>query len=337
MMANPEHVEIVKKSAKAIRYWQAKNPNGFIDLSWADLSGACLGGAELSGANLSGACLGGAELSGAYLSGAYLSGAELSGADLSDADLSDADLNEAKCSHTAFIDVNLSETRGLDTISHWGPSAVNNGTLAQSKGKIPLDFLRQCGFQPWEVESAKLYDPDLKATEISEILNQVHQLRAVKPINIGGIFVSYSHKDKEFVDKINKRLKDRGVAVWRDVHDLVAGPIKQQILDSIRVQDVVLIVLSKASIESDWVRYEIKKAHEREKKEKRTLLCPIALDKSWEKMDDPLWDQVREKFAVPFYKWRIEAFEESFNRLIEGLYKYYFMKNIPGVSPGDLL
>ena len=127
-MANPEHVEIVKQGADAIREWRERNPYVRLDLrradlsgaklspakltsadlTLADLSGAHLSGADLSWADLSWADLSWADLSGADLSGANLSGADPRGADLSRANLSRADLNEADLTEADLSRANLS-------------------------------------------------------------------------------------------------------------------------------------------------------------------------------------------------------------------------------------
>jgi len=80
-----------------------------------------------------------------------------------------------------------------------------------------------------------------------------------------------------------------GVSVWLDHHDLIAGPLQEQIDRAIRLQDVVLLVLSEASVESDWVEHELEVAREKEKTEKRDVLCPVALDETWKaKMIPPI-------------------------------------------------
>ena len=40
---------------------------------------------------------------------------------------------------------------------------------------------------------------------------------------------------------------------------------------------LVFVVLSEVSVKSDWVEYEIKKAREKEKRENRDVMCPVAL------------------------------------------------------------
>jgi hypothetical protein len=129
-MANPEHVEVVKQGAEAIRKWRVENPDVRlelrevdlvnadlirVDLSEADLSSANLSGADLSGADFCGAHFIGAEVIAANLSGASLYRANLSGANLSGANLLSVNLNEANLSRADLTDANLRASSALDT------------------------------------------------------------------------------------------------------------------------------------------------------------------------------------------------------------------------------
>ena len=100
-MANQEHVEIVKRGAKAIHEWQDANPDTLLDLSRADLSKTYLSNANLSQANLLGADLSNANLSNADLSFSNLSEANLTYANLSKACLLMANLNHADLSYAS--------------------------------------------------------------------------------------------------------------------------------------------------------------------------------------------------------------------------------------------
>ena len=139
------------------------------------------------------------------------------------------------------------------------------------------------------------------------------------------MFISYAHTDSAFVDKVRQRLMKEGASVWLDRHDAVAGPLKRQVTDAIRVNNVVLLVLSKASVDSDWVAYELKKAREKEKKEGRDVLCPVALDATWKaRIDDPAWLYLTDKLILDFPVWENdEAFDPQFQKLLKGLKIYY--------------
>jgi hypothetical protein len=106
-MANPDHVEVVKQGAAAIRKWREDNPNVRLDLGGADLNGANLGGADLNGANLGKANLIGVGLNGANLGKANLIEADLIGADLYKANLIGAYLYVANLGKADLIGADL--------------------------------------------------------------------------------------------------------------------------------------------------------------------------------------------------------------------------------------
>jgi len=113
-MANPEHVEVVKKGKDAIEEWRKHNSER-LDLAGTNLAGITLNHCDLSGAKLHncilhGASFFGADLSLADLSGANLTHTVLNGADLTDANLSEANLSFSMCGLTIFLRANLRST-----------------------------------------------------------------------------------------------------------------------------------------------------------------------------------------------------------------------------------
>src|SRR6516162_8932295 len=123
-MADPAHLEVLRRGVDAWNAWRTESPSVIPDLNGADLHRADLSRADLReawlrGAHLEGADLYRAELCEAHLDGAYLSranlhqadlsGAHLSGADLSEADLSRAHLSRAYLSRANLHQANLSE------------------------------------------------------------------------------------------------------------------------------------------------------------------------------------------------------------------------------------
>ena len=91
---------------------------------------------------------------------------------------------------------------------------------------------------------------------------------------------------------------------WRQLR--ADGRITKQVDRAIRLHDVVVVVLSKWSVNSDWVDYELKSARKKEKDERRDVLCPVALDDSWKaKVDsDPNWGHLANKLVVDFSGWK---------------------------------
>ena len=318
---------------------------GEADLSRAKLPDANLAGADLGGANLSGADLSGAKLPDAHLNRVDLSGADLSRADLSRADLIHANLSRADlcaaildsaaCGTTNFGGVaSLCEAIGLGELDHRAPSSLGTDTLVAARGRLPEVFLEGCGLQRWEIESSKLYDPALNATEISELLTSgIFDARTDGPLFIGGTFLSYSHVDSEFVLELYERFKKEDVRVWLDRHDMIAGSIEQQVTRGIRLNDVVVVVLSASSLSSKSVWDEIETAVEKEEAENRDILCPISLDGAWE--ENPLNKRrlmrtIRDRYVVPFGP--DQDFETQFGKLLNGMKINYEVSNTPAAD-----
>ena len=59
-----------------------------------------------------------------------------------------------------------------------------------------------------------------------------------------------------------------------------AGTIQDQVWRAIQIHHVVVIVLSKDSVKSDWVESEVERAMERERREKKDILFPVRIDDS---------------------------------------------------------
>lgn len=315
------------------------------NLEMADLTGISLRRAGLRKANLT-ANLAYAQFHGADLGEACLIGASLTGAEFQVANLTEADLNSADLSYavfkgtllagsnfskvhlyeTSFLQLDMSEIVGLEDLFHDGPSTIGTNTLVLSKGKIPEIFLRGCGLSDWEIEMAKLYNPDLRNDQRSQMLYKIYDLQASQAIQIAPLFISYSHADKGFIDKVDMSLTKRGVRFWRDIHDLKAGRIEMQIDRAISQDRTVLLVLSKSSTASDWVEHEVRKAREIAKNSGRDTLCPIALDDSWKKSPWParVMEQIMEYNVLDFSEWQDDSqFDVMFRKLIDGLELFY--------------
>ena len=317
------------------------------DLRNADLSKADLSWAQLSDAQLPGACLKGSRLIETNLSGAYLHRADLRGAHLKQVSLRGANVtlanfSKSTCSHVCFNDLDLSEAIRLAEAVHHAPSSVGTDTLTRSRGRVHERFLRGCGLTPWEVFSANLHSPELTPAGLVELQYRIFDAWTKGRSMINGCFVSYSWKDAKFVDKLRDRLMNEGVNVWLDRHDMVAGTIQDQVWRAIQVHHVVVIVLSKDSVESDWVENELDMARQKEKEGKRAVLCPIALDDAWKsKMaakdtpgdpSRPLWRTLQQKLVMDFHGWKTKAFDDAFEKLVRGLKVNYGPGGLPGTT-----
>src|SRR5262249_53721303 len=157
-----------------------------------------------------------------------------------------------------FANVDLSEVRGLDLVEHQGPSTVGTDSLFLSKGKIPEAFLRGCGVPDVLIE----YLPSL--------------LGSMQPIQFYSCFISHSSRDQEFATRLHSRMVQEKLRAWYAPEDMRGGHrLLDQIDEAIRVHDKFLLVLSEASMASEWVRYEVTRAIARANQEKRQVLFPI--------------------------------------------------------------
>ncbi len=243
------------------------------DLSCADVSGANISGANLKRASLSGADLKRASLSGADLSGANLSGTDLSGAVVGSTKLGDVDLS------VVCID-------SLRAVRHLGPSTIGTDTLAKSKGRIPPEFLRGCGLSDWEVEAARLYDPELSPGQVADIQQRVFDLRAGAVIQLYSVFMSHSHANKAFAKALHDALQAKGVRCWLDEKQIKPGDdLQDAIAHGIKHWDKLILCCSEAALErSWWVEDEIDRTLDKERELRKhhgaeeRLIIPIDLD-----------------------------------------------------------
>jgi hypothetical protein len=357
-MANPEHVRVLLSGAeKWSRFLHehhtrsrgnAQQPVA-IDLTDAELSSADLSyrvfhAVDFTGANLQGASfacsrlgrtiLRGANLTRAKLQEAHFAQSDLSGANLTDGSVDwarfhDTDLSSARLTHatmsrtifhgatlvgtdfsdamtawTVWGNVGLHYAHGLESIRHGGPSSVGLDTIMLSAGQIPEVFLRGCGV------------PD-------EIMAYVRSLAlSASPIQLYSCFISHSSKDGEFCQRLHNDLQAAGVRCWFAPEDLKVGDrFRDEIEDAIRLHDKLLLVLSDASVNSEWVQTEVESALERERRQRVQVLFPVRLDETV--METPqAWaaDIRRKRHIGDFSGWKQhDQYKRTFDRLLRDL------------------
>ena len=305
-MADREHLAILKQGVAAWNQWRAEHPDVRPNLVKANLSGADLRGADLTWADLSLANLREADLRGANLQPADLRRADLRGANLVLANLAGvhlfgADVSRARFDFTVLGDNDLSQTKGLDTAVHEGPSTIGIDTIQRSGGKIPEVFLRGAGV------------PDNWIEYMGALVGQ--------PIQFYSCFISYSTKDQEFAHRLHADLQARGVRCWFAPDDLKIGDrFRLRIDESIRVYDKLMAVLSANSIYSEWVEKEVETAFEKEGKQKTTVLFPIRLDDEVMNTNQAWAADIRTRHIGDFTKWKDHgSYKEAFDRLLRDL------------------
>jgi hypothetical protein len=76
----------------------------------------------------------------------------------------------------------------------------------------------------------------------------------------GYVFISYSHQDRGYVEKLAEYLTARDVPVWYDYQVETGTPFSQRIQMAIDECSVFIALLSPASAASDWARNELARA-----------------------------------------------------------------------------
>src|SRR6185503_17161533 len=317
-MANVEHLAKLMFGVSIWNQWRDEHGQISIDLSDCDLSDGDFGRANFHGVNLSGsrlvsanlsaadlrqanlfrANLNGADLTCARVGRARLTSADLSGSNLTETNLSRANMNRANLSTTRLSgtnftgaqlvgaefrnatiegvilsDCNLEPVSGLEETIHIGPSYVSIDTIYRSEGKIPEKFLLGCGL------------PDSFITQIPSLVG------ALLPIQFLSCFISYNTKDDMFARRLHSRMRAEHLRVWFAPEDVQGGKkLHEQIEAAIQVHDRLLLILSENSVQSEWVKTEVRKARRIEAKENRRKLFPIRLCeyrtlRAWECID----------------------------------------------------
>ena len=109
------------------------------------------------------------------------------------------------------------------------------------------------------------------------------------------VFISYSHANKDFVDLLSAHLIKAKAHVWVDRWELHVG---DSLIDRIQkvIQDAsaLIVVLSNASVKSEWCKKELNAGLVRELEEKRVIVLPLLL----EECEIPLF--LKEKMCADF-------------------------------------
>ncbi|GCE17547.1 toll/interleukin-1 receptor domain-containing protein [Dictyobacter kobayashii] len=198
-MANPEHLQQLKKGRQSWNEWREMNAEVLPDLSHTDLSrvdlrdaklyGTYLRDTNLRGANLSGASLFYANLSDADLSGANLSGAALGAARFINANLRGAELAYARFngSYTDLRGANLSgaNLRGAN-LSEANLSGIDLSGANLRGANLSGANLRGANFHRAIIDTTHFGDRDMR--EINGLETIQHQ--GPSPLSINSLFLS---------------------------------------------------------------------------------------------------------------------------------------------------
>jgi hypothetical protein len=322
-MANPKHLEILKRGVETWNEWREEHPEIEPDLNAANLQSTDLKGADLKLANLRGANLEAANLSlrpkgdGTYkraiLSGADLSHANLTFSNLTFAELIYTNLERAHLNYTILraadlgyanlvhADVfNVDFTHVFLHKTNFSYAFLDSATFGNNYlgETIGLDVVEHIG--PSFIGVNTLYRSENKIPERflvgcgvpDEFITYLPSiLGARRAIQFYSCFISYSTRDEEFARRLYSRMRDEKLRVWFAPEEMKGGEkLYEQIERAIQLHDRLLLVLSESSMQSDWVITEIQRARETEIREGRRKLFPISIVefekvKAWRRFD----------------------------------------------------
>jgi len=341
-MANPKHVAKLKEGKEAWNDWRGST-NVDPDLREATFTGRAFDGyhferSRLDLANIHGAhfvrCrLDNASLRGAVCNGTIFEESHVTGCDFSDAYLhgarfeftiaddanfrgadlgwahfnictvEGANFENARLTRTTFSNVSLRNVIGLDSVEVALPVSIGLETFFKSGG-LPESLLQNAG--------------------VPEEFIQYASSLVGKAIEYYSCFLSHSSKDGEFTRRLYNDLQGRNIRTWYAPEELKIGDrFRSRIDESIRIHDKLVLILSANSIASDWVQTEVERALERERKEGKDVLFPIAIDDAGFNSDEPWPADIRLKRHIgDFRKWKShDDYAIAFDKLVRDLKK----------------
>jgi hypothetical protein len=218
--------------------------------------------------------------------------------------LDESDFSGATLYLNSFAGVSLRHVRGLDAL---GSNTENNSIGIDTfflSGGLPESFLRGAG--------------------VPEDFIQYAASLVGKAIEYYSCFLSYSSSDDEFARRLYDGLQGKNIRTWFAPEDLKIGDkFRSRIDESIRIHDKLVIILSVNSVNSDWVETEVASALEREQKEGKDVLFPIAIDEEGFTSNQPWAADIRRKRHIgDFRKWKShDDYTAAFDRLVRDLKK----------------
>src|SRR5260221_14136787 len=93
------------------------------------------------------------------------------------------------------------------------------------------------------------------------------------------VFISYSHTDADFAQRVDIQLVKARAQVWIDRWELNVGDcLIRKIEEAVSGASALVVLLSKASVASEWCRKELTAGLVRELEEKRVVVMPVLIE-----------------------------------------------------------
>ena len=287
---------------------------------------------------------------------ADLTRANLSNCNAGESFLMQAKLVETKLSLTVFTgavfgattikNVHLLTTE-LSDIQHALPSYIDGATIDNvrddlltarllgqateeaGRSKIGVDKLAEIERQINKI-MAGIRQFLLRAGSSKDDLERIDAVTPSLAEDFASVFISYSSRDEEFARYLYNQLTLYGISVWFAPNSMRGGKkIHEQVERAIGDQDKLILVLSDASLKSNWVSTEIITAFSREERQAPQVFYPIRIVefdtiRAWTLFDADsgldIAKRVREYYIPDFSEWENPLnIAEQLSRLVEDL------------------
>jgi hypothetical protein len=121
------------------------------------------------------------------------------------------------------------------------------------------------------------------------------------------IFISYAHSDRARAQNLAKALEQHGWSVWWDPR-IPPGKIFDEVIEkALNAAKCVVVLWSKNSVTSDWVKAEATEG------KKRKILVPVLIDD----VEIPL--EFRRIQAASLVEWKETSTNQEYNQLLEAI------------------
>lgn len=158
------------------------------------------------------------------------------------------------------------------------------------------------------------FDEELR-TKIARVDTTIQQSEEPRTdVSKPSAFISYSSRDRDWVERLAKDLRAKNLGVWFDKWEIRVGDsLIEKIGKGIRQNDFLIVVLSPNSVDSEWVKKELNEAMQREIREKRVVVLPVLMERCT--LPPFLTDKKYADFA--------KSYEEGLSDLISSIVGHY--------------
>jgi WD40 repeat protein len=141
------------------------------------------------------------------------------------------------------------------------------------------------------------------------------------------VFISYSRRNLNVVERLARDLQDAGLEVWVDFRKIKGGEAwRQAIYNGIDESEFVIACLSAPAAESEWVRRELEIAQQQKK-----LIIPVMLERAFEVIEQ--YPETKVLLDVQIINFADLNYERAFPTLLGSLPGREIATNYDDIDP----